>query len=297
MVKLLREYFEFVRFSHTIFALPFAFGSMLVAAHGIPEWRIVGLILAAMVCARTAAMGFNRIADRRIDALNPRTAQRHLPAGKISVTGAWCLVIGSGTGLIVSSYFINEICFFLSPVALVVIFFYSLTKRFTSGSHLFLGVSLSLSVMGAWLAVTGGFAWPPIALAIAVVFWVAGFDIIYAIQDIDFDRAQGLHSLPVRMGVPAALSVAQLLHWITIGALAVFGWISHLNWSYYGGLVIIFTSLVVEHWLAARRDKKWLDVAFFRLNALISVLFLISVILGIYFEWPIEWLKKHGPVP
>lgn len=288
------KYFEFVRFSHTIFALPFALASMLVAARGWPEAKIVVLILVAMVCARTAAMSFNRIVDRRLDALNPRTARRHLPAGSISLTAAWVLVFVSAAGLVVASFFINTICFALSPVALAVIFFYSFTKRFTRFSHLFLGLALSLSALGAWLAVTGAFAWPPVALAGAVVFWVAGFDVIYAIEDMEFDRAHGLYSLPSRMGATHALWVARAWHLLMSVGLVVFGLLSRLNWSYYMGLMVILGSLVMEHWLAMRREKRWLETAFFRLNALISVVFLISVLAGLHLIWPIEWIRKHG---
>lgn len=294
---MIRKYFEFVRFSHTVFALPFALASMMVAAkntHGWPGWRTLILILAAMVCARTGAMSFNRIMDRRLDAANPRTATRHLPAGKIKCPSAWVLVCLSATGLVVVAYFINPICFYLSPFALAVIFYYSFTKRFTAWSHLFLGLALSLSVFGAWLAVTGRFDWPPLVLAVAVIFWVAGFDIIYAIQDIEFDRAQGLHSLPARVGVSGALWMARLWHLIMVVALVFFGLFSRLHLSYYSGLAIIFISLVVEHWLAARRSTKWLEVAFFRLNALISVVFLISVMAGICLLLPQEWFFRYG---
>src|ERR1043165_7651660 len=182
----------FVKLSHTIFALPFALASMVVAArdnHGWPGWRTFLLILAAMVCARTCAMSFNRIVDREFDAANPRTASRHLPAGQISLAGAIIFCGLSAVGLIAASYFLNPICFYLSPVALVVVCFYSLTKRFTDYTHVFLGVALALAPVGAWLAVKGGFQlWPlresfvpPLLLAIIVVFWLIGFDIIYAI--------------------------------------------------------------------------------------------------------------------
>src|SRR5579862_647372 len=200
----LRKYFEFVRFSHTVFALPFALASMVVAANanrGWPGWRTFLLILAAMVCARTVAMGFNRIVDRKFDALNPRTAQRHLPKGQITTASAWVLVCLSAAGLVVVTWGINPLCFRLSPVALLVVCFYSYTKRFTNFSHFFLGLALGIAPLGAWLAVRGTFDWPPIVLASAVVLWLVGFDIIYATQDYEFDKAHELHSLPVRLGV------------------------------------------------------------------------------------------------
>ena len=274
----MRKYFEFVRFSHTVFALPFALAAMWVA--GWPGWSIFGLILAAMVCARTAAMGFNRIADRKFDALNPRTAQRHLPAGKISLPAAWALTGLSAAGLLVVTWFINLLCFYLSPVALVVICFYSFTKRFTSLSHFFLGLSLALAPVGAWLAVTGEFAWPPVVLAVAVVFWLVGFDIIYATQDVEFDRQAGLHSLPARLGIPAALAVARLAHAVMAAVLLAFGLISGMRLPYYVGLTVIAICLVWQHLLARKQDPVSLNVAFFRMNAIISVVFLAAVALG-----------------
>ncbi len=279
----MRKYFEFVRFSHTVFALPFALGAMWEAARptgGWPGWRTFGLIVAAMVCARTAAMGFNRIADWRFDAMNPRTAGRHLPAGKIGRVEAWTTVAVSAAGFVVVCFFINWICFALSPVALVVIGFYSLTKRFTSFSHFFLGLSLALAPLGAWLAVTGELAWPAVVLAAAVVFWLVGFDIIYATQDVEFDRQAGLHSLPARLGIPAALRVAQAAHGVMAVALLGFGLISGMQWRYYVGLALIVVCLVWQHFLAAKQDPVSLNVAFFRMNAIISGVFLLAVVLG-----------------
>lgn len=279
----MRKYFEFVRFSHTVFALPFALAAMVVAARatrGWPGWRMFLLILAAMVCARTAAMGFNRIVDRRYDAQNPRTAGRHLPAGKIGRMEAWMMVAVSAAGLVVTSYFINWICFVLSPVALAVIFFYSFTKRFTNWSHMFLGVALGLAPVGAWLAVTGRFAWSPVVLAIAVVFWLVGFDIIYATQDVEFDRQAGLRSLPAKLGVPAALGVARAAHAAMAGTLLAFGLISEMALPYYVGLALVALCLTWQHFLARKQDPVSLNVAFFRMNAIISVVFLAAVMLG-----------------
>jgi 4-hydroxybenzoate polyprenyltransferase len=234
-----------------------------------------------MVCARTAAMGFNRIADREFDALNPRTAKRHLPAGAISVSAA-CWVVGvSAAGLVLTAYFINPSCFYLSPVALAVVFFYSFTKRFTDFSHFFLGLALALAPVGGWLAVRGDFAWPPVVLAAAVVFWLVGFDIIYATQDYESDKAQSLHSLPVRWGIAGSLRFARLAHAVMGLALLAFGLISKMCLPYYLGLVIIFGCLVWQHWLARRRDEASLQVAFFRMNAVISVVLLVAVILDV----------------
>jgi len=274
-----RKYFEFVRFSHTVFALPFALAAMTVA--GWPGWRIFLLILVAMVCARTAAMGFNRIVDRQFDAKNPRTAKRHLPAGQMTVTGAWWLVIGAATGLVVTSYFINRICFLLSPVALAIVFFYSLTKRFTDFTHFFLGLSLAVAPVGAWLAVTGQFAWPPVVLAVAVVFWLTGFDIIYATQDYEFDKSAGLHSLPVRWGIAGSLRFARWAHAAMWLALAGFGLIAGLGWPYYAGLAVIAICLVYEHRLAAKGDPVSVNVASLRVNGVISVVFLVAVVTAV----------------
>jgi len=283
-VVAIRKYFEFVRFSHTVFALPFALASMVVACretHGWPGWRGLLLILAAMVCARTAAMGFNRIVDRQFDAQNPRTAKRHLPAGKIGRMEAWGLVIGAATGLVVVSYFINRICFALAPVALVIVCFYSLTKRVTDFTHFFLGLALAAAPVGAWLAVTGRWAWSPIVLAGAVVWWLAGFDIIYATQDLAADKVAGLHSLPVRWGIAGSLRFARWAHgamWVT---LVGFGLIAGLHWAYFAGLVIIGVGLVYEHRLAQRGDPVSVNAAALRVNGVISVVFMVAVIIDV----------------
>jgi 4-hydroxybenzoate polyprenyltransferase len=299
----LRNWAGFVKLSHTVFALPFALASMVVAARdqrGWPGARTFGLILAAMVCARTCAMAFNRIVDREFDKANPRTAGRHLPSGQISLPAAWGLCLLSGFGLVFASYFINPICFYLSPVALTVICFYSLTKRFTDFTHIFLGVALALAPLGAWLAVKGGFdffpvengwlvlsksAFLPFILAVAVVFWLVGFDIIYALQDYEFDRKHGLHSLVVRWGPDNALKAAFLSHLLMWGLLAAFGLLSRFRLAYLLGLVVILGSLLLEHWLARRRGLKWINTAFFRLNALISVVFLSVTVAEVAFPW------------
>jgi 4-hydroxybenzoate polyprenyltransferase len=293
-LKALGTWASFVKLSHTVFALPFALAAMVVAARdqkGWPGWRIFGLVLLAMVSARTCAMSFNRIADRDVDGLNPRTASRHLPAGRISLAGAWGLWLVSAFALVVAGFFLNAICFYLSPVALAVICFYSLTKRFTDFTHVFLGVALALAPLGGWLAVKGGFVlWPlresallPLLLAAAVVFWLIGFDIIYALQDYEFDREHGLHSLVVRWGPGNALAAAFLAHVLMFGFLALFGLLSRFRVPYFVGLAIILGSLVLEHWLARRRSLKWIQTAFFRLNALISLVFLAVVVTEVVF--------------
>jgi 4-hydroxybenzoate polyprenyltransferase len=294
MFAAVRHWAGFVKLSHTVFALPFALAAMVVAARdqkGWPGWRTFALILAAMVSARTCAMSFNRIADRDIDALNPRTASRHLPTGRISLAGAWTLWVASALGLVGSGLLLNDLCLYLSPVALAVICFYSLTKRFTDFTHVFLGVALALAPLGAWLAVKGGFVLAPIResallpglLAVAVVCWLIGFDIIYALQDYEFDREHGLHSLVVRWGPHNALTASFLAHMLMVGILTAFGLLSRFRLPYFVGLAIILGSLVLEHWLARRRSLKWIDTAFFRLNALISVVFLAVVVTEVAF--------------
>ena len=291
MLKLLHKWGAFVRFSHTIFALPFALAAMAVAARadrGWPGWRKLGLIVAAMVGARTCAMAFNRIVDRKFDALNPRTANRHLVTGEISVLSALLLCVVSALMLITASYFLNPVCFYLSPVALIVICFYSLTKRFTDYTHVFLGLALALAPVGAWLAVkgsavTGMEIGQMLLLAGAVVLWLVGFDIIYALQDYEFDRTHGLRSLVVAWGPNNALHAAFLAHMLMCGLLLAFGLLCRFRIAYGVGWFIIVGCLVLEHWIARRRSLKWINVAFFRLNAVVSAVFLLVTLTEVAF--------------
>ena len=292
MISLIQKWGSFVRFSHTVFALPFALAAMMVAARdhrGWPGWKKFLLILAAMVCARTCAMAFNRIVDRKFDALNPRTASRHLPTGQISLAGAILLCVISSAGLVVVSFFLNLICFYLSPVALVVICFYSLTKRFTDYTHVFLGLSLALAPVGAWLAVKGSDVstleiLQMFALALAVVLWLVGFDIIYALQDYEFDKSHGLHSLVVAWGQKNALAAAFLAHMVMCGLLLAFGLFCQFRLAFLVGWFIIAACLVLEHWIARRRSLNWINVAFFRLNAVISTVFLVVTAAEVIFQ-------------
>lgn len=292
MFSLIKKWASFVRFPHTVFALPFALAAMAVAARdnrGWPGWRTFGLVLAAMVCARTCAMAFNRIVDRKSDALNPRTANRHLPAGQVSLAGAIALCFLSGAGLVAASYFLNPLCFYLSPVALVVICFYSLTKRFTDYTHVFLGISLALAPVGAWLAVKGANistleVVQMITLAASVVLWLVGFDIIYALQDYEFDKAHGLHSLVVAWGQKNALAAAFLAHMVMCGLLLAFGLLCRFGIAYLLGWMIIVGCLVLEHWIARRRSLNWINLAFFRLNAVVSAVFLIVTVAEVVFQ-------------
>ena len=288
----LRKWSSFVRFSHTAFALPFALAAMEVAARdhrGWPGWRAFGLILAAMICARTCAMAFNRIADRKADALNPRTKDRHLPAGAISLAGAVSLCALAAAGFVAASYFLNSPCFYLSPAALLVICFYSLTKRFTDYTHVFLGLALALAPIGAWLAVKGAAisGWEiaqMLTLAASVVLWLVGFDIIYALQDYEFDKAHGLHSLVVAWGPKNALHAAFLVHMVMCGLLLAFGFLCRFGIAYLIGWLIIAGCLVLEHWIARHRSLNWINVAFFRLNAVVSAVFLVVVTAEVVFQ-------------
>lgn len=294
MISAIQKWGGFVRFSHTVFALPFALAAMMVAARanrGWPGWKTILLILAAMVSARTCAMAFNRIADRKFDALNPRTKNRHLPTGQISLASAILLCVVSAAGLVGASYFLNGICFYLSPVALIVICFYSLTKRFTDYTHVFLGIALALAPIGAWLAVKGtdlsvGEILQMTVLALAVILWLVGFDIIYALQDHEFDKAHGLHSLVVAWGQKNALAAAFLAHMVMCGLLLAFGVLCHFRVAYLIGWFIIVGCLSLEHWIARRRSLNWINIAFFRLNALVSAVFLVVVATEVIFQGP-----------
>jgi 4-hydroxybenzoate polyprenyltransferase len=266
----LSRFLTFIRFSHTVFALPFALGSMAVAADGFPDWRIFGMILLCMVFARTAAMTFNRIADWEIDKRNPRTEGRHKLLGKGSAI-ATCLI--SATLLVATTAFINRICFFLSPVALALVFLYSLTKRFTHAAQFFLGLALSAAPVGAWLAVTGSFAWPPIILAAGVLCWVSGFDMIYATQDLEADRREGLRSMVVKLGIPGALKLAGGLHGVMFVELIAFGLSAHLGDIYFLGLIPVPFLLMYEHRIARTLDVALINKAFFETNAVIGGLF------------------------
>ena len=308
MISLLSKWASFVKFSHTVFALPFALASMMLAARdqrGWPGWRVFVLVLAAMVSGRTCAMAFNRIVDRRFDALNPRTAGRHLPAGAISMTSAVSLCLLSGAGLVAASWALNPLCFALSPVALFFVCFYSLTKRFTDFTHVWLGIALAIAPIGAWLAVKGGVeflpmidgklklshsAFVPLVMAMSVLLWLFGFDIIYATQDYEVDRRQGLRSLVVRWGPKNALGVAFIAHLLLWILLAIFGALAAFRLAYWLGLVVIGVLLLAEHLLARRRDTASINVAFFKLNGTISTLFLGLVAVEVMFPWfRLQW--------
>ena len=259
-----------IKFEHTIFALPFAFTGALLAARGIPSWRTILWITVAMFGARSAAMGFNRWADREFDAANPRTKTRALPLGLVSPSQVVLFTIASALLLIVAAYMLNPLTFYLSPVALSIVFFYSYTKRFTSLSHLFLGLAISGAPMGAWIAVTGRFDTPALVLGTAVLFWLMGFDTLYALQDMDFDRKAGLRSIPQHFGIRRSLWISRAAHLVTMASLFWLGSILSLGWFYYVGVIISLALIVYEHALVREHDLSKLNFAFFNMNGYIS---------------------------
>jgi len=269
----LSRFLRLIRFSHTIFALPFALGALVVAANGWPSLRILFLVVVCMVFARTAAMLFNRLVDWSLDQRNPRTASRHLLISKLAAS---VLLVVSSVGFVASAAVINRMTFILAPVALALIFFYSLTKRFTSATHFFLGLALAIAPVGAWIAQTGRIDLAPIILGVGVICWVAGFDLIYATQDYDFDRREGIHSLVVRLGVARSLRLAQLLHLFTFAALIGFGLVAKLGAFYYCAMPFVAAALVYEHKIE-KLDLGGINRAFFQGNAFVGAVFLVAV--------------------
>lgn len=270
------RFLRLIRFSHTVFALPFVLGALVVAANGLPSLRTLVLVLVCMVCARTAAMLFNRWVDWSLDQRNPRTAYRHLLLSKSLVA---MLLIISSVGFLVAAAAINRLTLILSPVALATIFLYSLTKRFTSATHFFLGIALAISPIGAWIAQTGRVDLAPFVLAAGVVSWVAGFDLIYATQDFEFDRAEGIYSLVVKLGIERSLQLAQLLHLILLGALIGFGIIAGLGPIYFWTMPLVAAALFFEHRSVRTLNVTSINRAFFQSNAFVSAVFLVAVCL------------------
>ena len=271
MLQRLRTYLEMIRFAHTIFALPFAFMGAALAAGGIPPRGTLLWILLAMVGARSGAMGVNRLADRHLDRLNPRTQDRALPQGRISPIEAFLFVGGSFGLFLLAAWMLNPLCFALAPLAILIISGYSYTKRFTAFSHVILGLSLALAPVGAWIAVTGRIGLPALVLGAAVVFWVAGFDIIYALMDIEFDRRIGLFSIPARFGVEGGMLLARLFHAATAVCLGLLIPLGHLGLMYTTGLALAVTLLLCEHWLLHRHGLAKVNVAFFNVNGALSI--------------------------
>jgi 4-hydroxybenzoate polyprenyltransferase len=278
----LKVYLSFVRFSHSVFALPFALaGALLAARHQPVGWTTVAWILVAMVAARSAAMGFNRLADARLDALNPRTANREIPRGAMSAREAAVFVSASSILFIVAAWRLNPICFGLSPIALAIVFWYSLAKRFTTWTQLFLGLAMAVAPVGGWLAVGGRGGWEPWLLALAIGAWVGGFDVLYACMDIDFDRAQGLRSIPVRFGVPAALTISRVMHVLTIGCLVALAWVTPLPTFYFVGVGVVALLLVYEQSLVRADDLSQVKRAF-DLNGYVGILYFLVLAACIY---------------
>jgi 4-hydroxybenzoate polyprenyltransferase len=270
-----------IKFSHSIFAMPFALAAFFLAVrrHGFDAEKLLWVIV-AMVGARSAAMGFNRWLDADIDALNPRTASRELPAGMLSKPQVLAFVIASIAVFVGAAWRLNPVCFALSPIALAIVCGYSFTKRFTMLSHAVLGLSLAIAPMGAWLAVRGRFELTPIPIGLAVLFWVGGFDILYSCQDVEFDHRQSLHSIPVRFGVVRALALARVAHVLAIAFLFSVALVEPLHWSYFAGMTVIAGLFGYEHSLVKAHDLSRIDAAFFTVNGWIGVLYLLTVLIA-----------------
>ena len=276
--RALRELLEMIQFQHSLFALPFAFTGMLAAAGGLPSPRTVLLIVACMVAARTAAMTWNRVVDLRFDADNPRTKDRALPAGRVSRTAALALVAASALAFVGAAAARNPVTLALAPVALAIVLGYSLTKRFTWTTHFALGLSLALAPIGSWVAVRGGLDARPLVLGVAVLAWTAGFDLLYACQDAEFDRAHGLHSVPARFGVPAALMTARACHLVAAGALLGFGLARSASVWYHGAVAAAAAVMVWSHSLVRADDLSRVGVAFFQANVTVALLVLAGTV-------------------
>jgi 4-hydroxybenzoate polyprenyltransferase len=264
---------EMIKFEHTLFALPFAFMGMILAAEGWPAWWVVVGIVVAMVGARSAAMGFNRLADRHLDARNPRTAGRALPAGKVSAGFVTAFVVFSCLLLVLAAWWLNPLALALSPLAIAIVLGYSYTKRFTSLSHLVLGLALAGAPLGAWIAVRGDVKATPLVLGAAVLLWVAGFDVLYALQDVDFDRGAGLRSIPARVGVRGALWISVAFHVAMLVLLALLPAVypPGLGFAYWLGVAGCAALIAYQHWVVRPGDLSRLDAAFFTANGALSL--------------------------
>jgi 4-hydroxybenzoate polyprenyltransferase len=284
MFERVRVYLSFVRFSHSVFALPFALaGALLAARHVTLTWSAVGWILVAMVAARSAAMGFNRLADARLDALNPRTANRELPRGLMTMREATLFVVGASLVFVYAAWRLSPLCLALSPVALAIVFWYSLAKRYTTWTQLFLGLAMAVAPVGGWLAAGGRGGWEPWLLALAIGAWVGGFDVLYACQDVEFDRAHGLRSIPVRFGVRTALWIARAMHVIAVMCLLALSWVTPLPWFYDAGVGGVALMLVYEQSLVSAGDLSQVKRAF-DLNGYVGILYLVILAASIYVQ-------------
>ncbi len=287
-MKPVRDFLELIKFEHTVFALPFAYLGMLLAAEGWPTWEQFLWITIAMASARTLAMGFNRIADRWIDSRNPRTANRPLVKGTISLKTAWAGTLLAGGILAVAAWQLGPFTLLLLPGAILFLIGYSFTKRFTWMSHFILGFTDGLAPVGAWAAIRASlFTYedlPAWILLGVVTFWIAGFDLIYACQDIEIDRQEGLQSIPARFGISVALKLSSISHVITVFLLIILGLFSDLGWPYWIGLVIVTLLLVWEHRMVHPNDLTNIDMAFFNINSYISVTLFLAILIAIYIK-------------
>jgi 4-hydroxybenzoate polyprenyltransferase len=276
VLKKFKVFLEMIKFEHTLFALPFAYmgailGSM-VLNHALPSWAQIGWITLAMVGARSAAMGLNRVIDKVIDAKNPRTAGRAIPAGLLSSKEVLLFIVISLVLLYIATSQLNKLCMELLPVAVFFLVIYSYTKRFTWACHLILGLTIALAPLGGWVAVTGKIDMVSLVFYFTVAFWTAGFDIIYACQDIEFDRKEGLYSIPSRFGIPKALFLAKLFHFLTaVGFMSLY-FLTELSWVYFAGIIVAYLILIYEHRLVSPKDLTKLNTAFFTMNGVLSVL-------------------------
>ncbi len=275
-----RHFLDAIKFEHTVFALPFAYVAMVLAADGWPGGHVLIWVTLAMVGARTLAMSVNRLADRWIDARNPRTRGRHLPAGLLTPAQVGAAAVAAAALLVVSAWMLNPLCLALSPLAVLFLVGYSYTKRFTWLSHWVLGFTDGIAAAGGWIAVRGTFDPPVFILWFALTVWIGGFDLIYACQDVEFDRAEGLQSVPARFGVAAALRTAQVCHVLTVAAFALLGGTLGLGVIYWAGVAAVAALLVYEHSLVSPGDLSRLDVAFFNVNGYIAVILLAAVVAG-----------------
>ena len=285
MSSKINSYLSLVKFSHTIFAMPFALIGFFMATQIVDfiiDWKILLLVILDMVFARNAAMGFNRYLDRDIDAINNRTEVREIPAGKLTANQALIFVIINSLAFIVATSFINSLTFLLSPVALLVILGYSYTKRFTPLCHIVLGVGLGLAPIGAFLAVAGVFNLAPVLLSFVVLFWVSGFDIIYALQDEEFDKKYKLKSIPVLLGKKNALVLSSILHFFAFALLLFIGYYANYTFYYWVGVLFFAIVLIYQHLLVKPNDLSKVNIAFFTLNGIASVVFAVFFILELY---------------
>jgi 4-hydroxybenzoate polyprenyltransferase len=275
---------EMIKFEHTIFALPFAYLGAFLAAKGPPDLWTSLWILVAMFGARTAAMGFNRVVDIPFDSENPRTKERALPKGTAKARDAWIMVIIASVIYLLAAYKLNRLAFLLSPAFLAVVLGYSYTKRFTSMCHLLLGLALSLAPMAGWIGVKGSIEFLPLILSTGVLFWVAGFDILYSCLDYDFDRKQGLHSIPAKWGIKKAFWISNIFHLMAFAALVSVGFLAHLNWIYYCGLLATFALLVMQRLVVNPKDLSRMNMAFFTFNGAISIILFIATAISLIWK-------------